>query len=337
MRLAATALVVGVAAMGCSRGAPPAGGDAPVLVQIPLRVPPRTPEQVRQDRRSGIGRLTVPGLDESAGNRAALGRRIFFSPDFGAGGSAACTRCHNADHAGAGGLQSLAGAETLAVPPIVNLSAYESFGTDGRSHKLVEYMASHLAQLNAGIEEKDRDAALETAYGPALRGLFPFAEGDTAPALTAMVSRSLAAYLGTLVTASPIDGFLAGNDGAISPQAGRGFDLFFEKGCVSCHDGPVFGGRKMATLGLSMPWPGDVPLGEHAEYKQRRQRRVSSLRTVALTAPYFHESAIDTLPAAVELMALHQLGVTLAADERDAIVAFLQSMVGTPPPSFHAP
>jgi cytochrome c peroxidase len=62
--------------------------------------------------------------------------------------------------------------------------------------------------------------------------------------------------------------------------------------------------------------------------------RVASLRNVAMTAPYFHDGSVATLPEAVRVMARVQLGVALGdADTRD-IVAFLESLTGELPTSF---
>ena len=62
--------------------------------------------------------------------------------------------------------------------------------------------------------------------------------------------------------------------------------------------------------------------------------RVASLRNVAMTAPYFHDGSVATLPEAVRVMARVQLGVTLADAETSDIVAFLESLTGELPANF---
>src|SRR5262249_47018869 len=49
------------------------------------------------------------------------------------------------------------------------------------------------------------------------------------------------------------------------------------------------------------------------------------LRNVAMTAPYFHDGSVATLPEAVRVMGRVQLGVTLGDAETSDIVAFLES------------
>jgi len=63
---------------------------------------------------------------------------------------------------------------------------------------------------------------------------------------------------------------------------------------------------------------------------------VPSLRNVATTAPYFHDGSIETLPEAVRIMALHQLGRELDDAQVQSIIAFLQSLTGTIDPEFIA-
>ena len=62
--------------------------------------------------------------------------------------------------------------------------------------------------------------------------------------------------------------------------------------------------------------------------------KVHSLRNVAMTPPYFHDGAINTLPEAVSIMAKVQLGKDLAQQDVANIVAFLGSLTGQLPDNF---
>ena len=53
-----------------------------------------------------------------------------------------------------------------------------------------------------------------------------------------------------------------------------------------------------------------------------------------MTAPYFHDGSVATLPAAVKVMARVQLGVTLNDADTHDIVAFLESLTGELPANF---
>jgi cytochrome c peroxidase len=325
-------LFVAAALAGCSRADSPRAASDGAPVAVPLRPPARPLAEVRRARAKGIAPLVEPGPGAASSDRAAAGRRVFFDRSLGA---ISCTRCHDPARSGAGTPVPFGSEGRLDVPALVDLGAYARFGTTGAATKLAPYLAGHLAEV--GGDPGAREIAIDSAHGAALRSAFPPGDGEPQASPTTLAARALDAFLASMVAPSRVDRFLAGDDAALTAQEAAGFDAFFARGCVSCHDGSAFGGRKVATLGLAVPWPGDAPLGEHAEWKPRRARRVASLRHVATSAPYFHEGAVDSLPTAVQLMAAHQLGVMLADDERDAIAAFLLALAGPVPPAFRAP
>lgn len=109
-------------------------------------------------------------------------------------------------------------------------------------------------------------------------------------------------------TDSPFDRYLKRDDNALSPAAKRGALLFFgDARCLSCHNGPLLGGRDFASSGIPQLGPGvgsGAPLdrgrGELANNQfYQFAFRVPPLRNVELTAPYFHDGTIPTLEAAV--------------------------------------
>ncbi|HKC38255.1 MAG TPA: cytochrome c peroxidase, partial [Gemmatimonadales bacterium] len=117
-------------------------------------------------------------------------------------------------------------------------------------------------------------------------------------------------------TGSPFDRYLARDDGALSPEAKRGALLFFGNfgtvdnpvrlnrltPCASCHNGPFLGGRDFANTGAPQLGPGvgtgaplDLGRGELPNSQSYRFAfRVTPLRNVELTAPYFHDGVYPT-------------------------------------------
>lgn len=94
-----------------------------------------------------------------------------------------------------------------------------------------------------------------------------------------------------LITLAPIDRFLQGDDKALDPKQLRGGRVFDEKGCVSCHTGATFGGQMIIKLGVTEQWPNQSDQGLFTITKDPKHKmafRVSSLRNIAKTAPYFH-------------------------------------------------
>jgi cytochrome c peroxidase len=107
---------------------------------------------------------------------------------------------------------------------------------------------------------------------------------------------------------SPLDRYLARNDGALTPAAKRGALLFFGKAqCASCHSGPFLGGQSFSNAGVPQLGPGvgtaaPLDIGRAAIEPQMSTQykfafRVAPLRNVELSAPYMHNGAFPTLEA----------------------------------------
>ena len=148
----------------------------------------------------------------------------------------------------------------------------------------------------------------------------------------------LAIYSLSLVTPnSRFDRHLRG-EVALAPEEQRGYDLFRDYGCVSCHQGINIGGNMLQRFGVmrrttsriaASVQPAD--LGLFAADRREEDRyvfRVPSLRNVALTAPYFHDGSAATLEHAATIMARYQLGRDLAPEQAAQIAAFLRTLTG---------
>ncbi len=107
----------------------------------------------------------------------------------------------------------------------------------------------------------------------------------------------------------------------------------------------MLGGAKIRKFGIHKDyWAAtgsetkDTGLHEATKKEEDRFKfRVSMLRNVEKTAPYFHDGSVTNLADAVQIMAEVQLGERLTADEVAAIVAFLQSLTGAVPENYRAP
>jgi cytochrome c peroxidase len=65
--------------------------------------------------------------------------------------------------------------------------------------------------------------------------------------------------------------------------------------------------------------------------------RVSMLRNIAKTGPYFHDGSVRELTQAVHIMADVQLGVPLTDADAGDIVDFLDALTGQVPAHFSSP
>jgi len=176
-------------------------------------------------------------------------------------------------------------------------------------------------------------------YAPLFKAAFP---DEPQPMTLRNIATAVGAYERMLVTPSPFDAYLAGNQEALPPAAKAGLEKFINTGCVACHNGVGVGGGMYQKFGVVEDYwkaTGSDPIdkGRFDVTKDPNDLyvfRVASLRNVAMTPPYFHDGSVATLPEAVKVMARVQLGVNLDdADIRD-IVAFLQSLTGELPANF---
>ncbi len=110
---------------------------------------------------------------------------------------------------------------------------------------------------------------------------------------------------------SPFDRYLRGERGALSRAAQAGMRVFYapDRGnCASCHAGRFQTDHSFHAIAMPQIGPGK---GDGAGYddfgrervtgsaSDRYRFRVPSLRNVALTAPYGHSGAYDTLEAVI--------------------------------------
>jgi cytochrome c peroxidase len=176
-------------------------------------------------------------------------------------------------------------------------------------------------------------------YPPLFKAAFP---NEPQPMTLQNIANAISMYERTLLTPSPFDSYLAGNQEALSPAARAGLAKFMNTGCVACHNGVGVGGGMLQKFGVVEDYwkaTGSDPVDRgRAEVTKDPADlhvfRVASLRNVAKTPPYFHDGSVATLPEAVKVMARVQLGVTLSDADAGDIVAFLESLTGALPANF---
>ncbi|MDJ0918115.1 MAG: cytochrome c peroxidase [Woeseiaceae bacterium] len=127
-------------------------------------------------------------------------------------------------------------------------------------------------------------------------------------------ANAIAAFEGAVWRAdnSPFDRFLRGERGAMSPAAKRGMRAFYLKSkgnCASCHSGTFQTNHGFAAIAMPQigPGKGDGPTSredfgrfrETGDMADMFRFRVPTLRNVALTAPYGHAGAYNSLEAVV--------------------------------------
>lgn len=113
---------------------------------------------------------------------------------------------------------------------------------------------------------------------------------------------------------SPFDRYLRGDHRALSPAARRGMNIFYGAGhCADCHSGPFQTDNEFHAVAMPQigPGKGDNTAGfadgqddfgrerVSGDSLDRFRFRTPSLRNVALSAPYGHSGAFNSLEAVV--------------------------------------
>jgi len=176
----------------------------------------------------------------------------------------------------------------------------------------------------------------ELGYETAFKTAFP---QDAEPVSPANYARALQAYQTTLVTPAPFDRYLAGEDDALSAAQKTGLKVFLSNGCADCHRGALLGGNTLRKFGVMKDyWTAtksekqDAGLFDATKKEADRYKfRVSMLRNIAKTAPYFHDGSVADLKEAVQVMADVQLGQRFHEADAAAIVSFLDALTGELP------
>jgi cytochrome c peroxidase len=197
----------------------------------------------------------------------------------------------------------------------------------------------------------------------------PKATREAVQGVAKHLGQALGAYVRRLVPGpSAFDRYAAGDATALAPEARLGFTLFAGKArCAICHAGPTFTDGKFHNLGLPQPLSqadhgrlddlarlrldvlrGPAPLPA-ADPDDDGRFRTPTLRDVTRTAPYWHAGTFASLAEVVDfdlaggqvVPGKHYPGtrdaelqpVTLTAEERLALLAFLASLEMTPVPA----
>lgn len=283
----------------------------------------------------------LPGVQTNMA-KVVLGRRLYNDPILSGDRTISCATCHSLDHGGAEpravstGINAQSG--PINSPTVLNAGFNFRQFWDGRAADLREQAAGPVENpLEMGttfaeaIERIRQDEWYVERFG-ALYGGEITKEN---------ITDAIAEFERSLVTPSPVDAFLNGDESALDEQQRRGYALFKEVGCSSCHMGVNVGGTMYQKMGVVEDYfalrGGEITEADLGRFNQtqsdsdRHFFKVPTLRNVALTPPYFHDGSQQELSEAVRIMARVQLGRRLEDAQIADIVAFLGALTGELP------
>ena len=259
--------------------------------------------------------------DKSIGDpvKVALGRDLFFDRRLSGSRRLSCATCHDlatngasrakADRDGTGRMTA------WNTPTVFNAVYNFRFGWEGNTRNLRDFTLQTIANrhLMGGTGLATRRLSSDPDMLARFRRVY------AAPPSDATAADALTAFMATLVTTNaPFDRWLRGDQNALNLQQRLGFVRFNVLGCASCHQGVNIGGNLFQRRGIFHPLGKPKPA----------YLRVPSLRNVAVTAPYFHDGAVPTLPEAIRQMARAQLDLTISDRDARDIAAFLSALTG---------
>jgi len=277
-------------------------------------------------------RLVQPIPDSIATDEAkvALGHDLYFDGRLSGDGSIQCHTCHQLDKGGVDRLDTSTGIDGKKGP----INAPTVFNA---AFNFVQFWDGRAADL--------ADQAKGPPTNPVEMGSYSW---DDIVARFEMDEEFKKEFLKeypqvtkeTLTTPnSDFDRYLKGDKTALTEQQVRGYELFKQHKCDTCHTGVAMGGQSYEYMGLYGDYFKDrgTPLtdadeGRFAQTKDpfdMHRFKVPTLRNIALTAPYFHDASAKELKDAVSVMLKYQSNVQQPAQKDvEDITSFLESLTG---------
>ncbi len=264
---------------------------------------------------------TIPALNENTvtPEKVELGKALFFDPRMSASGVFSCNSCHNLATGGDDNMPVSIGhgwqKGPRNSPTVLNAIFNEAQFWDGRAPDLA---AQAKGPVQAGVEMANTpDNVIATLnsmpqYVEWFKAAFP---DEADPVTFDNFAKAIEAFEATLITPSPFDAFLNGDEAALDDQQKLGLQLFVDSGCAACHGGVNVGGNGYYPFGLvERPGADVLPEGDRGRFQVTETVsdeyvfRAAPLRNIAVTAPYFHSGVVWDLRTAVDIMATSQLG-----------------------------
>jgi cytochrome c peroxidase len=285
---------------------------------------------------AGVLPPEVPADNPPTAAKLELGKKLYFDTRMSTDGSVACATCHDPRHgfadprgkptsAGVGGALG-----TRNAPTVLNAAFLAAQFWDGRAATLEEQAVQPLINpIEHGFPDHPAVVAkLATLadYPPLFQAAFGSQE-----ITIGRVGQAIASFERTLLSLdAPIDRFLAGDAGAISESAKRGWELYNAKArCNTCHGRidvlPLFTDDLFHNIGVGVERVDfdavarkaaaaveagasvdelaltDAEASELGRFLVTREPKdlgafkTPQLRNVALTAPYMHDGSEATL------------------------------------------
>lgn len=309
---------------------------------------------------------TILKKSEDSDDARKLGEKIFYDASFSSNGKMSCASCHLPENAFTDlQVKSVSNVKGKTVvrnsPTLYNAVFAKRFFYDMRAFYL-EQQAEHVIynkdEFNTNYEEIVKKLSANSEYKTAFSKVFKDKKINKQN-----FSKALSSFVASLYSFdSDFDRFMR-NEKQISEDAKKGFNLFMGKAnCATCHFVPHFSGlvppffneNESEVLGITkkpiqkLPIeldsdPGRIQSNVKKEnsWIYENSFKTLTVRNIALTKPYFHNGAFNTLEEVIEFynegggegLGLPMKNQTLPADklnlseeEKKQLISFLNTL-----------
>lgn len=283
--------------------------------------------------------IPIPLTSNLNRDKILLGEYLFNDPRLSLNNKVACSTCHQLDAGGDDnkkiGIAHDSAMHVVNTPTVFNSRYNFRQNWDGSTRTLagqIDKVVHNHLEANTNwtelISELRQDHKMSSRFSSV------YSEGISRDTYV----DALTEFEKSLVTPNArFDQYLRGNNDAITEKEKRGYQLFKDLGCISCHQGINIGGNLFQKLGIFYNYFAARGNIQHADYGRmnvtERQSdahvfKVPSLRNVEVTAPYLHDGTAETLEDVVSIMGKTQLGRNIKQTEIDLIVEFLKTLTG---------
>ncbi len=276
----------------------------------------------------------IPDDNTMTPAKVELGKMLFFDPRLSGSNWISCATCHNPVMGFTDRLPRALGHGMSEgprnTPTILNAAFIQLQFWDGRAGSLEEQA---LGPVQADVEMRQTLEGMVEELGKVTEYVERFDQvfGGKDSLNPGNIAKAIAAFERTLITpVSPFDRFLRGDAGALGAAEQKGLELFQDKGCIACHNGPVLSDGGFHIIKV----PGSVDEGRFNVTREDSDKyafRTPTLRNVELTGPYMNNGSVATLEEAVAVMGREALHTNLSGEEVAYIVSFLKSLTGEMP------
>jgi cytochrome c peroxidase len=268
----------------------------------------------------------TPANNAITNDGATLGRVLFYDKNLSQNKTVSCGSCHRPDlsfsdsavksKGFAGGLT------TRHSMPLLNVRFYRNgrMFWDERAATLEDQVLQPIqntTEMGITLTELVSRVSAQTYYP----SLFQKAFGNT-DVNTDRIAKALAQFVRSIVTTQSKYDLVKQGQATFTADERDGEALFLTAGnipCAGCHAPPMFITSNPAA-GFGLADANDTGINGTPRFKS------SSLRNVAVTAPYFHNGSVATLQSVISTQIPAH---TVAPQDRAKIIAFLQTLTDT--------